>query len=179
MRIPTPPHLDNPDLILRPVELADVAAWYGYLSIPHAIEHTSWNVKSPEHLGALIEAYNLDDPASPIRFAIAKRETNELIGTIGFHTISPVNRTAEIAFDLHPTYWGRGIATQCCQAAVRWGFAECDYVRVQATALDTNLASARVLKKCDFALEGKLRNYRIVRSEPRDFWMYSRITAGS
>lgn len=175
MRIQTIPLLENPGLMLRPVELADADAWYSYLAMPHAIEHTSWNVKSSADLGLLIGKYNLDEPASPIRFAIVERATNGLIGTIGFHTISPVNHTAEIAYDLHPTYWGRGIATMCCKSVVQWGFADCTFVRVQATALDTNQASARVLTKCGFALEGKLRNYRIVRGEPRDFWMYSRI----
>jgi ribosomal-protein-alanine N-acetyltransferase len=174
MRINTVPILDNANLILRPVTLADVDAWYGYLAMPHAIEHTSWNLKSSDDLCVAIKKYNLDDPASPIRFVIVDHETDNLVGTIGFHTISPVNRTAEIAYDLHPQYWGRGIATLCCRAMVNWGFAQCGFVRVQATALDTNLASTRVLNKCGFLLEGKMHNYRMVRGAPRDFWMYAR-----
>jgi RimJ/RimL family protein N-acetyltransferase len=175
MRPESTPRLDNADLLLRPVELADVDAWYGYLSIPQVLAHTSWNLQSADDLRAAIAWYNLEDAASPIRFAIVERASNALIGTIGFHSISPINKTAEIAYDLHPDYWGRGIATQCCRAAVRWGLEECGFVRVQATALDTNVASMRVLDKCDFALEGKLRNFRMVRGEPRDFWLYSRV----
>jgi ribosomal-protein-alanine N-acetyltransferase len=179
MRIGTIPHLDNADLILRPIELADVEAWYSYLAMPHAIEHTSWNVKSSEELGHVIKSYNLDDPASSIRFAIVERKTEELVGTVGFQTIAPAHRTAEIAYDLHPKFWGRGIATQCCRDVARWGLQECGFVRVQAVTLDTNIASAQVLTKCDFVLEGKLRNYRLVRGEPRDFWMYSRTAHSS
>ncbi len=63
----------------------------------------------------------------------------------------------------------------CCTATVAWGFSHQDYVRIQATALDSNLASMRVLDKCGFRLEGKLRNFRLVRAQPRDFWLYARI----
>jgi ribosomal-protein-alanine N-acetyltransferase len=176
MRLESIPQLDNPDLLLRPVELADVDAWYGYLSIPHVLEHTSWNLQSSDDLRAAIAWYNMEDAASPIRFAIVERRTNAFVGTIGFHTVSPINKTAEIAYDLHPDYWGHGIATLCCRAAVRWGLAEYGFVRVQATALDTNAASVRVLEKSGFILEGKLRNFRLVRGVPRDFWLYARTS---
>jgi len=99
----------------------------------------------------------------------------ELVGSIGFHSVSPPNRSAEIAYTLHPDHWGRGIASRCCNAVADWGFSNQGYVRIQGTALDTNLVSMRVLEKCGFLLEGKLRNFRIVRGKPRDFWMYSRV----
>jgi len=43
--------------------------------------------------------------------------------------------------------------------------------------LDSNVASARVLSKCGFELEGKLRSYRMVRGAPRDYWLYARVVA--
>jgi len=160
--------------MLRPVELSDVDVWYGYLSLPHAIEHTSWTLASADDLCALIASYHADVPGSPIQFAIIEKATKAFVGTIGFHTISDINRTAEIAYNLHPRFWGRGIATSCCQSLVRWGLTDGGFVRIQATALDTNIASARVLQKCDFELEGKLRRFRMVRGQPRDFWVYAK-----
>jgi len=47
-------------------------------------------------------------------------------------------------------------------------------LRVQATVLDSNLASRRVLERAGFHAEGLLAAYRVVRGEPRDFWMYAR-----
>jgi ribosomal-protein-alanine N-acetyltransferase len=55
------------------------------------------------------------------------------------------------------------------------GISDQGYARIQALALDTNLASMRVIEKCGFAREGKSRNLRLVRGQPRDFWVYSRI----
>ena len=158
---------------LRPLTQADVTAWYDYLSIPAVVEHTSWNLKSADDLRPLVEWYLSDDPSSAIRFAIQLRSGGPLIGTIGFHTISTLNRSAEIAYDLHPAHWGRGIASACCRAVVKWGVERRGFVRVQATVLDTNTASARVLEKAGFLLEGTLRCYRIVRNQPRDFRLYS------
>jgi RimJ/RimL family protein N-acetyltransferase len=58
---------------------------------------------------------------------------------------------------------------------VGWGFGTRGYVRIQATTLETNAASARVLHKCGFEREGLMRNFRAVRGRPRDFWLYSII----
>ncbi len=173
MRTTTFPVLENANLTLRPLILDDLAQWYGYLSIPHVLEQTSWQLNSFEDLQRAFDSYNFEDAASSARFAIMERKTQVLVGTVGFHTISQMHRSAEIAYDFHPDYWGRGLATECCKSAADWAIRECGYVRVQATTLDSNTASARVLQKCGFELEGKLRNFRMVRGTPRDFWLYS------
>jgi RimJ/RimL family protein N-acetyltransferase len=156
------------------MEHSDVAAWYAYLRLPHVLEHTSWNLASAEELTTLVDEYS-SPTSSKLCFAIESVIDSRLVGAIGFHTISPVQRSAEIAFNLDPEFWGRGIATRCCNAVAGWGFSDQGYVRIQAAALDTNLASMRVIEKCGFLREGKLRNFRLVRGQPRDFWVYSRI----
>jgi [ribosomal protein S5]-alanine N-acetyltransferase len=176
MRAVNCPKVDGYDLILRSLELKDIEPWFEYLSLPNTLLHTSWNVSGLDELRSAIEQYNSEDPSSNIRFAVESAQDGILIGTIGFHTISHLNRTAEVAFDFHPSYWGRGFATVCCQAVVEWGFSQKRYVRIQATALESNLRSVRVLEKCGFALEGKLRNFRLVRGVPGDFWLYAKVS---
>ncbi len=175
MRPETPPLPESAEFSLRPIELSDIDAWYEYLSMAHVVEHTSWALASAQELRPLIEWYNAEDPSSAIRFAIQAVSSNRLVGTVGFHTISVLNRTAELAYDLHPSYWGRGLASACCRATTAWGFSQQHYVRVQATVLETNAPSIRVLERCQFSREGKLRSYRMVRGEPRDFWLYADI----
>jgi len=164
---------------LRPIALDDIDDWYRYLALPEVVEHTSWNLHSADDLRPMIEWYEAKDPASAIRFAIVPRRGGPLIGTIGFHTISVSHRSAEIAYDIAPSHWGRGVATACCRALVRWGFDARGYMRIQATALESNMASVRVLQKSGFQLEGKLRNFRCVRGTPADFWLYSTIPAAA
>ena len=89
-----------------------------------------------------------------------------------------MNRSAEIAYDLAPAYWGRGIASAVCAAVTAWAFSHEGLVRVQATALETNLRSDKVLEKCGYGYEGLLRAYRMVRGTPGNFRMYARVSEG-
>jgi hypothetical protein len=70
MRVEKCPLVENGSVSLRQIELSDIEAWYEYLSMPRAVQHTSWNLKSAEDLGDLIEQYHSSDPGSSIRFAI-------------------------------------------------------------------------------------------------------------
>jgi ribosomal-protein-alanine N-acetyltransferase len=142
--------------------------------VVRVVRHTSWNLASIDDLRPVLERCNdAADAGSALRFAICAEPGGALIGTIGFRSVSVAHRTAELGYDLHPAHWGRGIATACVRTVIAWGFAERSLVRVQASALDSNDASIRVLEKCGFAREGLLRRYRMVRGEARDFWMYA------
>jgi RimJ/RimL family protein N-acetyltransferase len=167
------------EIELRQLERADLESWLAYLTIPKVVEHTSWAVKTLDDLLPLFASYETNSLTSPHRLAIIDTAGGNLAGTIGFHTISDVNRSAEIAYDLAPAYWGRGIATAMCRTVTEWSFENLGYIRVQATALETNRASERVLEKSLFIYEGLLRSYRIVRGRPGNFRMYARIAPGT
>jgi [ribosomal protein S5]-alanine N-acetyltransferase len=162
---------------LRQLERSDLDAWYAYLKLPEVFEHTSWNLQSAEDLLPMFDGLESAATQSIRRLAIVEDASRHLIGTIGFHTISEINQTAEIAYDLAPAYWGRGIATALCDAVTRWSFHEYGFVRVQATVLQSNQRSASVLRRCRYSYEGLLRSYRMVRGTPGDFALYSRLAA--
>lgn len=175
MQHTNPPELQHQLVYLRPLSRADVPAWHAYLTMPHVLEHTSWQLRSIDDLLQKFDNLESVDPASELRFAIVLRSSGALVGTIGFHSLSLPNKSAEIAYDLAPGVWGEGIAPSACTAMVTWAFERLGVVRIQATALDTNTRTVRVLEKCGFQREGLLRNFRMVRGEPRDFWIYAHI----
>ncbi|RQS62947.1 N-acetyltransferase [Burkholderia sp. Bp8963] len=177
MRIDMTPSSGYPGISLRQLERSDVDAWYAYLALPHVVEHTSWNLQSREDLLPMFDAIESASPQSIRRLAIVDNSGDKLIGTIGFHTISDVNSTAEIAYDLSPVYWGRGIASAVCDAVTTWSFDAYGLVRVQGTVLKSNVRSAQVLQRCRYRYEGLLRSYRMVRGAPGDFALYSRLAA--
>jgi RimJ/RimL family protein N-acetyltransferase len=89
-------------------------------------------------------------------FAIASK--SEVIGGIGFHRQIDVHRlSAEIGYWLGEPYWGRGIATQAVRGLTEWVFATTPLVRLFAHVFEWNPASARVLEKAGYTLEGRLR----------------------
>ncbi|WP_241295576.1 GNAT family N-acetyltransferase [Burkholderia stabilis] len=175
MRIDAPPHSGLSALSLRQLERADLDAWYAYLSNPDVIRHTSWNLRSRDDLLPLFDGIESAHPESIRRLAIVDTASGALAGTIGLHTVSTVNRSAEIAYDLAPSHWGRGIASALCASVTAWAFAEGGFMRLQGVVLTSNAGSVRVLQKCGYRYEGLLRAYRMVRGTPGDFAMYARL----
>ena len=175
MKILSAPPSGYPGLSLRQLERGDMPSWYAYLSNHDVVRHTSWNLQSENDLLPMFDALDSDLPTSIRRLAIISDVSGELIGTIGFHTVSDVNRTAEIAYDLAPDYWGKGIASAVCSAVTQWSFSAFEFVRVQGTVLETNVSSARVLQKCRYRHEGLLRSFRMIRGIPGNFQLYARL----
>ncbi|POZ60088.1 GNAT family N-acetyltransferase [Chromobacterium alticapitis] len=169
------PILDHPQALLRPLRLDDIQAWHDYLTQERVYQHTSWNVKSPDDLEHYAWQSEPFTDSSALRFAIADKDSDRLLGTAGFHTVAPVNASAELAYDLSPAAWGRGIAMAACASLRRWGHGHIGLARIQATVLPANQRSIRVLERCGFEREGLLRSYRKVRGSSRDFWMYSHV----
>ncbi len=173
------PHCTHDLVVLRPLRAADLPAWYAYLSLPEVYQHTSWALRSVEGLDSYVAGVEPTTPSSRLRLAIALRSTGALIGTCGFHSVSPENRSAEIAYDLAPSMWGRGIASHVCADITAWAHSEAGIVRVQATTLESNERSAKVLERCGYLREGLLRSFRMVRGQPGNFFMYSHLRESS
>ncbi|AJC21791.1 GNAT family N-acetyltransferase [Pandoraea pulmonicola] len=175
MRIFNPPHVTLPGIQLRQLERADLDAWYAYLRLPSVVEHTSWNLNAAEDLLPMFESLASDAAESIRRLAVMDVASNTLIGTVGFHSVSATNRSAEIAYDLSPSHWGKGIAKAICAAMTHWAFDANGWVRIQGVTLESNLRSAAVLRACGYRQEGCLRAYRMVRGVPGNFHVFSRL----
>lgn len=160
---------------LRTLRRLDIPAWYAYLKIPEVIAHTSWNLSCADDLLPQFEEYESDALNSQIRLAIVCTQTGQLAGTVGFHTISTLNHSAEIAYDLAPQFWGRRIAQSAAEALCGWGFAEFNLNRIQATVLESNANSLKLIERLGFVREGYLKAFRMVRGRPGNFWMYARL----
>lgn len=169
------PVLEHGTVILRPIEASDIDSWYRYLCLPHVLQHTSWEVRSPDELRHHIWNSETFSVSSHLRFAIALKSNSQLVGTAGFHTISAHHRSAELAYDLDPEVWGQGIATTVTKELVRWAHSCASVIRLQAAALESNIPSIKVLERCGFEREGFLQSYRIVRGTPRNFYLYSHV----
>jgi [ribosomal protein S5]-alanine N-acetyltransferase len=66
---------------------------------------------------------------------------------------------AEIGYWLGQPFWGRGIMTSAVQAVSRHGFEELKLGKITAHVFSFNVASARVVEKAGFQLEGYLRKH--------------------
>lgn len=164
-----------PGFTVRPVRPGDAADWARYACLPEVKAFTSSTATTVDDVLAVIQRTLAGEATSPIHFALVPEGSDALVATVGFHTISALNGTAEITYDVAPAHWGRGIATAACRAATLWAFEVKGWHRVQATTVLPHTRSQRVLERCGFRREGLVRHFRLVRGVPTDYWLYSAI----
>lgn len=83
-------------------------------------------------------------------WAAELREREELIGVIGLAVpvwLPEVLPAVEVGWRLHPTAWGRGLATEGGRAALRHGFEVVGLDRIISIFEPDNVASGRVMAK--------------------------------
>jgi RimJ/RimL family protein N-acetyltransferase len=81
----------------------------------------------------------------------------QAVGGIGFVMMTDVERvSAEIGYWLAEPFWRRGIATEAVVAVTQYAIETHGFTRVFAVPFASNQASARVLEKAGYVLEGRL-----------------------
>ena len=83
-------------------------------------------------------------------WAILDLQDMNFIGRCGFFDRPSADSTMpskELAYLIDERYWGRGIATECAVACLRYAFTAKDFHSVYAITKNENVASRRVLEK--------------------------------
>jgi len=125
-----------------------------------------------EHARAFLTAVTQEAPTT--HFAITVE--GEPVGELGLELGSDVHRrTAELGYWLGEPFWGRGIMSEAVEAFTRAAFESFDLDRIFAMPYARNVASARVLEKAGFTLEGRLRSNVIKDGEVLDSLLYARL----
>jgi len=113
----------------------------------------------------------------PTQFAIVAGD--DAVGGIGLTAMSDVfHRSVEIGYWLSESFWGRGIMAQAVRAVTAYAFSHLDVAHVFAGVFETNRASARVLEKAGFTLEGRLRRHVTKNGVTMDELVYGMIRPG-
>src|SRR5262245_57199965 len=168
-----PPTIDLDGAHLRPLRAADADALHAYLRDPVVTELTSYPAVSVPMVEAMIERSVSRWAAGELsRWAVALQHDDQLVGTCGFNEHSRVHRWAELAFDLAPAHWGKGLMRQAVTAVLQWAFRQDEVDRVQALVRVDNRRSERLLERSGFVREGCLRSYRVCRGQRHDFYIY-------
>ena len=155
----------------RPADAADLArladdraVWLGLRDVfPH-----------PYGIGDALGFIALAGRMDP-RTYFAIEADGELAGGIGYMRKTDVERIgAEVGYWLGRAFWGRGIATAALRLLTAHAFAaDPELRRLWAVPFARNVASARVLEKCGYRLEGTLRQSAIKDGVVLDQWMYA------
>ncbi len=107
-----------------------------------------------------------------LNFAIA--DENELIGAIGLQLQDDINRfSAEVGYWLAEPFWGKGVAAKALIAMTDYAFKHFEFNRLFAGVFEGNDASAKVLQKAGYKLEGTLRKAVYKKGEFLDQYIFA------
>jgi [ribosomal protein S5]-alanine N-acetyltransferase len=150
---------------LRLVTLEDCTERYvDWLADPevHRYLETRWEPQPIDAIRAFVTG--MMESETNYLFAILPQDRDRSSGAahVGNIKIGPIDKRhdcADVSYFLGDrTSWGRGLATSAVNLATKIGFERLGLHRIQAGVYSGNTASARVLEKCGYRLEGRLRS---------------------
>ena len=85
-------------------------------------------------------------------WAIREKENAEMIGGICLWNFSDDRKTAEVGYDLKPSYHRKGLMSEALDAVIQYGFSEIYLDEIEAFTHRNNEASKSLLLKHGFVL---------------------------
>ncbi|HEX7030200.1 MAG TPA: GNAT family N-acetyltransferase [Gammaproteobacteria bacterium] len=112
-----------------------------------------------------------------LRWAIARKDNDELIGTFGLHDIDRRARCAQIGCEVARAYWGRKVMNEIAPVIGRHVFEELDLRRLDACIAPRNRASIALIESLGFRRRRLLRQRMILNGRRSDVFLYSMTRA--
>lgn len=145
------------------------------------------NAKSREvsEYNTLPYPYQIEDAVRFIKHArtrLRKKLTYELgialkeegiIGIVSLINFDIASKNAEIGYWLGKNYWRQGLGTEALNLLLKFGFDKLKLERIYARVRHPNIASAQLLLKSGFTLEGRLRKAKFDKGKWYDHLIYS------
>ena len=175
----TPPETFRTErLILRRPLLADARALFTRWARDEEVtRYLAWRPhvslqESKEHIARCRVSW---ETGTEYVWFIDDQDNGELVGSLAARANE---HGVNLGYALAREVWGQGLMTEALEPVVTWWLAQPGIFRVWATCDVDNRASARVLEKCGFELEGTLRCWQPhpnIGAEPRDALCYGRV----
>lgn len=168
------PVIETERLILRKVSMRDATDIYHYARDREVARHVLWEAHQSlwdtrAYVRFLLYQYRNGEPGS---WGIVLRETDRVVGTIGYMSYSAENATVEIGYSLSREHWGKGLMTEALAAVIDESFRALTLHRIEAMHFTDNPASGRVMAKCGMTHEGHMRERICCKGVFRDVEMW-------
>lgn len=173
-RLPT---IDADRISLRWISRDDVDALYRIFSNEEVMRY--WSTPPLTDRDAAVDLLqDIHDGfgrQSMLKWGIALRPDNALIGTTTLYNLDLGNRRAEMGYALSRDHWRRGYMREALQALLTYAFEVLDLRRIEADVDPRNTASIQTLERLGFQREGFLRERWEVNGEIQDALFYGLI----
>ncbi|MBW4451759.1 MAG: GNAT family N-acetyltransferase [Nostoc indistinguendum CM1-VF10] len=163
------PELETERLLLRETTLQDAKAIFAIFSDPAVTQfHDLDTFTSIEEAIAVIgRRAKRFEQREGIRWGIARKQDNVLIGSCGF-TWNPQENSAEVGYELASTFWRQGIMTEAVHTILQFGFNKMDLRFIVAQVMLNNIASKNLLEKLGFHSQGVLEQHGFFKGQFHD-----------
>jgi len=95
-----------------------------------------------------------------IEWAICFKESDQLIGSVGFYRMAKEHYRSEVGYMLHKNHWRKGIMDEALKAVLAYGFGQLRLHQIEAIIDKDNIASEKLLLKNKFVKEAHFKeNY--------------------
>jgi RimJ/RimL family protein N-acetyltransferase len=112
-------------------------------------------------------------------WTIRLQTTGEFIGLAGMTVTADRFKMGEIWYNLMPTHWGNGYATEVAKRLIRFGFERLNLHRIEAGVATENKRSIKVLEKAGMTIEGIRRKILPIRGDWVDNYHYAILESDS
>lgn len=168
------PVLESTRVLLRPVWDTDLDAIFEIFSDPQVMRY--WSTPPLRDVAAAAELIteihqNFADQRF-LKWGVALRDNDQLVGTTTLFNLDLANRRAEIGYALGRAHWGRGYMNESLQRMLRFAFDDLELHRLEADVDPRNTGSIKTLERLGFQREGYLRERWQVNGEIQDALFY-------
>ncbi|XP_078180346.1 uncharacterized protein LOC144574287 [Carex rostrata] len=164
----------NPEVTLRPFDLADLDDFYVWASDDQVSAWCRWDTYTSKE--DLLNYMKNDVLLHPWMRAICYH--SRPVGAISVTPYTGADRCrGELGYVLASQYWGKGIATKAVKSVLGTVFRDFEGLeRVEALVDVENVGSQKVLEKSGFSKDGVLRRFWIHKGKVKDMVLYSFIS---
>ena len=170
----TLPVITTERVVLRWISEDDIDGLYEIFSDPQVMRY--WSSPPIDNREAAVELQRdiaaSNEKNTMLKWGLALRESNAVIGTATLFHLNLDNGRAEIGYAMGRAYWGKGYMNEALQALVSHAFEVMNLRRLEADVDPRNTASIRTLERLGFQREGFLRERWNVDGEIQDALFY-------
>ena len=168
------PTINTSRLSLRAISAEDVDDFYAVYSNPEVMRYWSTPPLTNKEAASKLINEILEDVERHeiLKWGIALRADDKLIGSVTLFHLDFTHRRAEIGYAQGRAYWGNGYMQEALRAVLNYAFETLNLHRIEADVDPRNDGSVRTLERLGFRREGYLRERWQVNGEIQDAFFY-------
>ncbi|MCC6583778.1 MAG: GNAT family N-acetyltransferase [Chitinophagales bacterium] len=107
-----------------------------------------------------------------IEWVIQLKEHPQMLGSICYWNIVTEADKAEIGYEMHPDYYGKGVMYEAMQRVIAYGFSEMKLKTIEAFPVKENIKSLQLLERNHFERDYDIDKYKLPENQAANTAVY-------